>query len=126
MAAIRRRIAALAAFAVLATALWPLATSLGYAANDEAVPLCHMAGMQVAADSMPLPMPEPGDRAPVPRQHCPLCVMVFFGAFAPELAAPAYVAKVVARIEATPAVPLARRFVVALPGSRGPPADSLA
>ena len=124
MAALRRRIAALAAFAVLATALWPLATSLGYAANDEAMPLCHMAGMQVAADSMP--MPEPGDHAPSPRQHCPLCVMVFFGAFAPELAAPPYIATVVARIEQPVPEPLARRFVVVLPGSRAPPANPLA
>ena len=115
---IRRLIASLAAFAVLATALWPLATSLGYAANDESVPLCHQAGMQVAADSMP--MPQPGDRD-APRQHCPLCVMVFFGAFAPELAPPPYVASVVARVEQVLPAPLARRFVVALPGSRAPP-----
>ena len=126
MAVFRRRIALLAAFAVLATALWPLATSLGYAANGEAMPLCHMAGMQVAADSMPMPMPESGDHAPAPRQHCPLCVMVFFGAFAPELAAPPYIAIVVARIGPPIPEPLARRFVVVLPGSRAPPAISLA
>ena len=118
MAAFRRRIAALAAFAVLATALWPLATSLGYAANGESMPLCHMAGMQVAPDSMPMPQPGHHD---APRQHCPLCVMVFFGAFAPELAAPPYVATVLACVEQVFPTPLARRFVVTLPGSRAPP-----
>ena len=118
MASFRRRIALFAAFAVLATALWPLATSLGYAARDEAMPLCHMAGLQVAADSMPTP--EPG--APqAPRQHCPLCVMVFFGAFAPELAPPPFVAAVIARVENVRAAAPPRRFVVALPGSRAPP-----
>ena len=114
----RRRIAAIAAFAVLATALWPLATSLGYAANGEAMPLCHMAGMQVAADSMPAP--QPGDRE-APRQHCPLCVMVFFGTFAPQLAAPPYTANVLARLDVAAAPPIARRFAVVLPGSRAPP-----
>ena len=119
MTAFRRRIAALAAFAVLATALWPLATSLGYAANDQAMPLCHMAGMQVAPDSMP--MPGPGDREAPPRQHCPLCVMVFFAAFAPSIAPPKFVGGVLARVEAVPPAPLARRFLVVLPGSRAPP-----
>src|SRR6478736_1643070 len=86
----RRFVAFLAAFAVLATALWPLATSLGFAASGEAVPLCHQAGLQVAADSMPMPE-MPGEPAAPAKSHCPLCVLVFFAAFAPELAPPPYV-----------------------------------
>ena len=115
----RRTLAAVAAIAVLLTALWPLATSLGYAASDEAVPLCHQAGLQVAADSMPMP-DEPG--APAPRKsHCPLCVLVFFAAFAPEVAAPPYVALAIREAPAPLPAPFHRRLAVVIPGSRAPP-----
>ena len=116
----RRLIAFLAGFAVLATALWPLATSLGFAANGEAVPLCHQAGLQVAADSMPMPE-MPGEPAAPAKSHCPLCVLVFFAAFAPELAPPPYVALVLRHVEPVVSAPSVRRFVVVLPGSRAPP-----
>jgi hypothetical protein len=117
----QRFVAFLSAFAVLATALWPLATSLGFAASGEAVPLCHQAGMQVAADSMPMPG-MPGEPLAPAKSHCPLCVLVFFAAFAPELAAPPYVALVLRHVEPVVSVPSVRRFVVVLPGSRAPPA----
>jgi DUF2946 family protein len=114
----RRSIALVASLAVLATALWPLLTSLTAAAGGEPVPLCHQAGMQVAADSMP--MTAPGEPAP-PRSHCPLCVLVFFAAFAPELVAPSFVALALATAPSPAAPPLQRRFTVALPESRAPP-----
>jgi hypothetical protein len=116
----RRTIAFFSALAVLATALWPLATTLGFAASGEAVPLCHQAGMQVAVDSMPTPE-GPGDPALPAKSHCPLCVLVFFAAFAPEVAPPPYVAVVLRHVDPVRAAPLARRFVVVLPGSRAPP-----
>jgi hypothetical protein len=115
----RRGIALLATFAVLATALWPLVSSWAASMRHEPVPLCHQAGMQVAADSMP--MPASPDEKGAPQSHCPLCVLVFFAAFAPTVAPPPYVALVMAVVQQyLPALP-ARRFTVVLPGSRAPP-----
>ena len=119
----RRGIAILATLAVLATALWPLVTSLTAAAAGEAVPLCHQAGMQVAADSMPMPMGDEQEPAtPVPaRSHCPLCVLVFFAAFSPTLAAPPFTPFTLGTVEPAAPAPLQRRFAVHLPESRAPP-----
>jgi hypothetical protein len=114
----RRCIAIAATLAVLATALWPLVTSVAAAGSGEAVPLCHQAGLQVAADSMPMG-DQPAD-AP-PKSHCPLCVLVFFAAFSPELAVPPYVAMALRAPPQDAAPFLQRRFTVALPPSRAPP-----
>jgi hypothetical protein len=119
MKRIRRPIALLAAFAVLATALWPLVSSWAADLRHEAVPLCHQAGMQVAADSMPMPA-SPEDKS-APQSHCPLCVLVFFAAFSPSLAPPPYVAIVLPGVQQPPPVVARPRPTVILPGSRAPP-----
>jgi hypothetical protein len=119
MQRIRRPTALLAALAVLATALWPLVSSWAADLRHQAVPLCHQAGMQVAADSMPMPA-SPDDKS-APQSHCPLCVLVFFAAFAPTVAPPPYVAIVLAVVqEPVPAFSSPRPTVI-LPGSRAPP-----
>jgi MFS family permease len=116
---IRRAIALVATFAVLGTALWPLVASWMADMRHESVPLCHQAGLQVAADSMPMP-DSPGE-GNAPQSHCPLCVLVFFAAFAPSVAAPPYVAiAMIVERDRAPA-PFERRFTVVLPGSRAPP-----
>jgi hypothetical protein len=73
----RRSIALLAAFAVAWTALWPLVSSAHALLASEPVELCHQAGMQVAPGEMPMKPGSPQDG----KQHCPLCVMAFYGAF---------------------------------------------
>ena len=118
MAAFRRRIAALCAVAVLATALWPLLGALRE--SGEAMPLCHQAGLQVDAASAPLPA-EPGDKTPSRQSHCPLCVMVFIAAFGPVPAAPSFVALQVGEASTVEPAALQRRFEVALPQGRAPP-----
>ena len=123
MTRIRRAVALVATFAVLGTALWPLVASWMADLRHEAVPLCHQAGLQVAADSMPMQDSPGGDKAP--QSHCPLCVLVFFAAFAPALAPPPYVAVAMTVVREPDPAPLARRFAVVLPGSRAPP-DALA
>jgi MFS family permease len=120
MTRMRRGIALLATFAVLGTALWPLVSSWAAEASGEAVPLCHQAGMQVDAASAPLPA-ESGDRSPAGKTHCPLCVMVFFAAFGPALAAPTFVSLALHVEDVALPAPLRRSFAVALPGSRAPP-----
>jgi hypothetical protein len=83
-----RIVAALTALAIAWTALWPLVSSAWMVANDEAMPLCHQAGMQVTPDMAPADADSPG---PTKRskQHCPLCVMAFLAAFSPPVVAPA-------------------------------------
>jgi len=121
MAALRRRIAALAAFAVLATALWPLATSLGYAANDEAMPLCHMAGMMVD------PAQAPAQDAPTAPghegsgTHCPLCIMAFYVAFHATPEAPPFTFSTAFVTLPTHCAAMPFGIEVQLPGSRAPP-----
>ena len=58
-------------------ALWPLVSSAHALLASEPVELCHQAGMQVAPGEVPMKQgaPQPG------KQHCPLCVMAFYGAF---------------------------------------------
>ena len=119
MLRIRRAIALVATFAVLGTALWPLVASWMADLRHESVPLCHQAGMQVAADSMP--MPDSAGDGKAPQSHCPLCVLVFFAAFAPSVAPPPYVAVAMTVARDRDPAPLARRFTVVLPGSRAPP-----
>src|SRR3954463_8243764 len=119
MQRMRRPTALLAAFAVLATALWPLVSSWAADLRHEPVPLCHQAGMQVAADSMPMPA-SPEDKS-APQSHCPLCVLVFFAAFAPTVAPPPYVASVRAVGQQPPPAFAGPRPTVILPGSRAPP-----
>lgn len=119
MKRMRRGVALAATFAVLATALWPLVSSWAAQMRHEAVPLCHQAGMQVAADSMPTPA-SPEDES-VPRSHCPLCVLVFFAAFAPTVAPPPHVATVLAIVQQPAPALAAHRSTVILPGSRAPP-----
>ena len=123
---LRRLAAALATLAVAWTALWPLIGAAHMLAFADAVPLCHQAGMQVAADE---PADEPGaaPAAPQPaKQHCPLCIMAF-------LAMPSS-PDVVAADRIAP-VDLAREFrdvvhpanlSTRLPESRAPPASFLA
>ena len=71
----RRILALCTLLAVAWTALWPLVSSAHALATAGDMPLCHMAGMQVAADEpamdMQSPSPQPG------KQHCPLCIMGF-------------------------------------------------
>lgn len=76
----RRILALLTAVAVAWTALWPLVSSAHALAMSEEMPLCHQAGTQVAPGLAPMSPDAPGE----PRQHCPLCVMAFLAAFAPE------------------------------------------
>jgi hypothetical protein len=85
-----RIVALVTTLAVAWTALWPLVSSAWLLANDEAMPLCHQAGMQVTAD-MPSPPSEPGSPGSPARskQHCPLCIMAFLAAFEPPVVAPA-------------------------------------
>jgi hypothetical protein len=121
----RRLVSLLVAFAVLATALWPLLGALHASASGEAMPLCHQAGMQVDASSAPLPA-APGDKFPASRSHCPLCVMVFIAAFGPVPAAPVYHALRVGDVPILEPAPLQRRFEISLPQGRAPPEASIA
>ena len=68
----------LTALTVAWTALWPLVSSAQALFGAERVELCHQAGMQVAPGEMPMKdgVPQEG------KQHCPLCVMAFYAAFA--------------------------------------------
>jgi hypothetical protein len=99
------------------TALSPLTAALRE--SPGAMPLCHQAGMQVDAASSPLPA-APG-QPPERKTHCPLCVMVFFAAFAPEVAVPSYQVGVVERTLDSGAPQLLHRLAVALPQGRAPP-----
>jgi hypothetical protein len=118
-----RRLAAFAAMLAVAwTALWPLLSAAHAVAFAEPMPLCHQAGLQVAADEEASPE-QPNTPPGSAKQHCPLCIMAFFG----MPGAPAVVASthVVAqdhsfdtRADANPADLSAR-----LPESRAPPAS---
>ena len=78
MGSYRRLIAAATALSIAWTALWPLVSAAHSMAADEAVPLCHQAGMQVAPDMAPMQAPGAPKQS---KQHCPLCVMAFLAAF---------------------------------------------
>ena len=109
------------ALAILWTALAPLTSALHDAWSGEVEPLCHQAGMQVEAGSMPVS--EPAQHGPARQIHCPLCIMVVYGAFGAEpVVAPfAYSEPLIVRV--AEGRPLARRFAVALPEGRAPPAS---
>ena len=68
-----------ATLAVAWTALWPLVSSAHALFAAEPVELCHQAGTQVAPGEKPM---KPGGTEEG-KQHCPLCVMAFYGAFEP-------------------------------------------
>lgn len=114
----RAALALLTAFTVLATAIWPLVGTARNAWTGELQFICHQAGTQVDAASAPRPMPGAPEK---PREHCPLCILAFFGARheAPFVAEPAFVA--------THATSLAfhrgaeRHAEVVLPQGRAPP-----
>jgi hypothetical protein len=118
----RRIVALCALLAVAWTALWPLVAAAHALAFEDAMPLCHQAGLQVSADEMAAD-DSPGVPA-APKQHCPLCIMAF-------LAMPAAAAIVPA--DRIAPVDLARGFrdvdhpaslSTRLPESRAPPASS--
>lgn len=117
-----RRVACIAiAFAILWTAMWPLLGAVREVATGDVQPLCHQAGMQVEAGSAP--RPEPGE-PPKREQHCPLCIMVFFGAHGAAPSVPPLVfGRVLAVAQLEPAA-LARRFPTVLPHGRAPPTTS--
>ena len=117
-----RILAVVTALAVGWTSLWPLVAAARALAAAEHEPLCHQAGTQVAPDRAPLGPAAPGGPGE-PRQHCPLCVFAFLGAFAaaPGVVPPAFVAH-------APAVPVALAppragLEVALPQGRAPPSS---
>jgi len=118
MSTSRPLLAAFVALTVAWTALWPLVSGARAAMMDGAVPLCHQAGMQVEMGEAPI---QPGAPEGEPKFHCPLCVMVFYGAFGPELkvAPPAFATACVARD--TYCSPLPMGLEVSLPQSRAPP-----
>jgi hypothetical protein len=97
--------------------VWPLVSGARAAMMDGAVPLCHQAGMQVEMGEAPI---QPGAPEGEPKFHCPLCVMVFYGAFGPELkvAPPAFATACVARD--TYCSPLPVGLEVSLPQSPRP------
>ena len=81
----RRSLWVFTTFTVVWMALWPLVTSAHALIASEPVELCHQAGMQVAPGEMPMKQGVPAEG----KQHCPLCVMAFYGAFeAPPEPAP--------------------------------------
>jgi hypothetical protein len=110
----RRRLAALLTLAAVAwAALWPAISSAHAAMAHEAVMLCHQAGGEVDPS---MPTRDPG------KTHCPLCLMAFYGAHAPEVvvAPPAFSSLCVQA-----AVPVAAHtgdVSVHLPQGRAPPA----
>ena len=114
----RRPVALLAILVVAWTALWPLVSSLHAASASEPMPLCHMAGMEVAPAIAPAEPAAPGEEG---RTHCPLCIMAFYVAFGMAPPAPAFVyfASVVQLdVHGTPR---SVRFDAGIPLGQGPP-----
>jgi hypothetical protein len=73
-----RRIAALGlTFIVAWASLWSLVTAAHAKVVDEPVMLCHDAGSTVAPGT---PASRPGES----KQHCPLCIMAFYGSAPPS------------------------------------------
>jgi hypothetical protein len=83
---LRRPLALFTALAVGWAALWPLVAAARALATPQVEFLCHQAGTQVPLDRAPMAPAEPGSPAE-PRQHCPLCVFSFLGAFAEPIGA---------------------------------------
>lgn len=108
----RRLVCLLTTLAVAWTALWPLVSSARAFLAGEPVMLCHQAGMQVD----PSAPPQDGGKV-----HCPLCIMAFYGAFAPPLKAPPALFGVATPVADTHSAPLTADVAVQLPQSRAPP-----
>lgn len=122
----RRLISLFTALSIAWTALWPLVSSAYLIASDEAVPLCHQAGMQVSPEMAPMEPMEP-QGAPAPghhkqaQQHCPLCVMAFLAAFSPPVSAPASPHLADGALATAYWAPLPAGIEVQLPQGRAPP-----
>ena len=114
-----RRIVALAAAITVAwTALWPLVSSARLLAANEEMMLCHQAGTQVNPAEAPVQPGAPKER----KQHCPLCVMAFYGAFAAPVLAPPQTRPARDVSLGAYCAPLPAGIAVRLPPSRAPPA----
>ncbi|MGZ5113874.1 MAG: DUF2946 family protein [Usitatibacter sp.] len=112
MTNLRRLIALLTTLAVAWTALWPLVSSARALASSEPMALCHQAGMQV----------DPGEApAQEGKQHCPLCIMAFYGAFSPSVSIPPLQFSVGSVSLDAYCTPLAADVAVHLPQGRAPP-----
>ena len=117
MTARRRMIAFLTTLAVAWTALWPLVSSAHALWTEEPVMLCHQAGMQVTPGEMPMRPTAPGE----PVQHCPLCIMAFYGGFTVPPQPAASIFFVVSPIQDAYFASLASPAPKLLPPSRAPP-----
>jgi hypothetical protein len=107
----RRLIALLTTLAVAWTALWPLVSSARALLSSEATPLCHQAGMQVSPDEAPAQG----------KQHCPLCIMAFFGAFSAPVSVPPLEFSVGSVSLEAWCSPLTADVAIHLPHGRAPP-----
>lgn len=108
----RRLIALLTTIAVAWTALWPLVSSARVLWSSEPMALCHQAGMQVSPAQAP---------AQEGKQHCPLCIMAFFGAFSPPPSVPPLEFSVGSVSLDAYCSPLTADVAVHLPQGRAPP-----
>lgn len=115
----RRLVALIALVGVGWAALWPVVAVAHAAAMDEAVPLCHQAGMMVAPGEMPDGPQAPGNERG--RTHCPLCIMAFYGVFHAPLAAPPFTFSTGFVNLQTYCAALPFGIEVRLPESRAPP-----
>lgn len=118
----RRVVAFLALLAVGWAALWPLVSAAHAQAAGAPMPLCHQAGGMVPMDDVPQAPAPPGER----KEHCPLCIMAFYGAFGAPLHAPAFFFSCFSVALDTHCAPRPHGVEVALPFGRAPPASPLA
>lgn len=118
-----RRLSAVAlALCVLWAALWPLVSAAYFVGKAESMPICGQAGLQVSPAMAP--MQRPGEPYSPGKQHCPLCVMAFFGGLATPVTEPGppRAAGVVPLMAYW--APLPARVETRLPPSRAPPSLS--
>jgi hypothetical protein len=108
----RRLACLLITLAVAWAALWPVVSSARAFFSGEQVMLCHQAGMQVD----PSAPPQDGGKV-----HCPLCIMAFYGAFAPAPKPPPALFGVATAVTDTHCAPLTADVAIQLPQSRAPP-----
>jgi hypothetical protein len=103
---------------VMLTTLWPLVSAVHASLAAEEAMLCHQARDAV----MPGEAPRKGEDAPAGgKQHCPLCLMPFYGAAmrAPQPPRPTFHFVVAHVPEHSSAAPIDSQFDPAL--SRAPP-----